>query len=199
MPQVRCIDGNGAMLGVIAIDEALRRSRDQNLDLVEISPNADPPVCRIMDFGKYKYELNRKEKEARRSQIHAADLKEIKFHANVGDHDFETKMRHILNFLADGRKVKASLYLRGRENIHRELGFEVIKRVIKASEAVSSTDGPPRTLGSSIMVLLIPKSVKGVTRVPSSAPAFTAPSSPAPAVTAPVTPTPVGMPSEAVK
>lgn len=159
------------MMGVIPIEEALRLSREQNLDLVEISPNADPPVCRIMDFGKYKYELNRKEREARRGQLHAADLKEIKFHANVGDHDFETKMRHIMEFLTEGRKVKASLYLRGRENIHRELGFEVINRVIKGAEAISTTDGPPRTLGSSIMVMLIPKSLKGVTRTSSPAPA----------------------------
>jgi len=158
------------MLGVIPIEEALRLSREQNLDLVEISPNAEPPVCRIMDFGKYKYEVNRKERQARKHGQHAADLKEIKFHANVGDHDYETKVRHIREFLTDGHKVKTSLFLRGRENIHRELGYAVINRVVKDCESVSTTEGPPRALGSSIIVMLSPKGAR-----------VSGPSTPAPA------------------
>ncbi len=159
VPQVRCIDADGAMLGVVAIEDALNRARMRGLDLVEISPNAEPPVCKIMDYGKYKYELAQKEKEARKRQ-HADEIKEIKFHANVGDHDFQTKVKHIREFMEDGIKVKISLYFRGRENAHRELGFEVINRVVQAVADLGAPEMAPKLIGNSIFGVLAPRPQK---------------------------------------
>lgn len=147
------------MLGVVSISEAMSLAVRSGKDLVEVSPNADPPVCRIMDYGKFKYEQARKEREARKHQ-HAADMKEIKFHANVGDHDFMTKVNHIKEFLEDGIKVKCSLFFRGRENAHRELGFEVMNRVLKECVELSQTDMTPRLIGNSIVMVLSPKSAR---------------------------------------
>ncbi len=175
------------MLGVISISEALNRARQQNLDLVEISPNADPPVCRIMDYGKYKYEISRKEREARKKQQSAA-MKEIKFHANVGDHDYQTKVRHIREFLADGLKVKASLYFRGRENAHREIGFEVMNRVLKDASDVGAPDMLPKLIGNSIVMVLTPRSGRSGGHGASSA--AQAPTAPKP-VAATAAPAPV--------
>lgn len=145
------------MMGVVSISEAMSLAVRSGQDLVEVSPNAEPPVCRIMDYGKFKYEQARKEREARKHQ-HAAEMKEMKFHANVGDHDFETKVNHILGFLEDGIKVKCSLFFRGRENAHRELGFEVMNRVLKACAELAQTDMLPRLIGNSIVMVLSPKS-----------------------------------------
>jgi len=147
------------MVGVIPTSEARNLAINQGLDLVEVSPNADPPVCRIMDFGKFRYEESRKQKDARKhGQTHS--LKEIKFHANVGDHDFETKVGHVRKFLDKGHKVKVSLQFRGRENIHRELGFEVIGRAITACEDVATVEMSPRLIGRSVGTLLSPKAPK---------------------------------------
>jgi translation initiation factor IF-3 len=147
------IDASGNMVGVMTVGEALSQALRSGLDLVEVSPNADPPVCRIMDFGKFKYEQARKDREARKHQ-HATEMKEIKFHANVGDHDFQTKVNHIRGFLAKGMKVKCSLYFRGRENAHRELGFEVMQRVLKHCEDVAQPDMDPKLIGNSIVMIL---------------------------------------------
>lgn len=163
-PQVRVIDANGDMIGVITVGEAMQIAVRSNLDLVELSPNAEPPVCRIMDYGKFKYEQNRKEREARKHQ-HAAEMKEIKFHANVGDHDFETKVGHIRGFLEEGIKVKSSLYFRGRENAHREIGFDVMTRVVKACEDVCVMDMVPKLIGNSIVMVMSPRPVRPGTLV----------------------------------
>jgi translation initiation factor IF-3 len=151
------------MLGVMTVSEAMSIAVRAGLDLVEVSPNAEPPVCRVMDFGKFKYEQARKEREARKHQ-HAAEMKEIKFHANVADHDFETKMSHIRGFIQKGMKVKCSLYFRGRENAHRELGFEVMNRVVKGVEEMAAPDMPPKLMGNSIVMVLGPRTGKPVTR-----------------------------------
>lgn len=164
------------MIGVITLGEALQRAEQWGLDVVEISPNADPPVCRIMDYGKFKYEQSRKEREARRHQ-HSSDMKEIKFHANVAEHDFQTKVNHIREFLRKGIKVKSSLYFRGRENAHRELGFEVMQRVLKACEDLCVVDLPPKLVGNSIVMILGARSGRGRPQeprpaaVPAAAPA----------------------------
>lgn len=155
------------MLGVVTVSEAMSQAVRAGLDLVEVSPNAEPPVCRIMDFGKFKYEQARKEREARKHQ-HSAEMKEVKFHANVADHDFLTKVNHIQGFLAKGMKVKCSLYFRGRENAHRELGFDVINRVMKSCEEMAQPDMPPKLIGSSIVMVLGPRSGKPV--APAAAP-----------------------------
>ena len=156
------MDAAGEMVGVVTVSEAMSLAVRAGLDLVEVSPNAEPPVCRIMDFGKFKYEQARKERDARKHQ-HAAEMKEIKFHANVADHDFDTKINHIRGFLEKGMKVKCSLYFRGRENAHRELGFAVMTRVLKCCEDLSQTDMMPKLIGNSIVMVVGPRSSVKVT------------------------------------
>lgn len=144
------------MLGIMSTRDALIQAQAQGLDLVEISPNADPPVCRMMDFGKFRYEEARKEKLARKHQ-HQQAVKEMKFHANTAEHDFVTKMTHIKEFLDKGHKVKVTLTFRGRENAHKELGFQLMTRVLKDCESVSIVDMTPRMLGRSIIAMIGPK------------------------------------------
>ena len=149
------------MGGVMSTRDAMKLAEEHGMDLVEISPNADPPVCRIMDFGKYRYNESIKEKKARKqAHLHSRSVKEVKFHANVAEHDFETKVNHAQKFLEKGHKVKLSLQFRGRENAHRELGFEVINRVIKALESVSQMDMEPKMIGRSCVAMLSAKSKK---------------------------------------
>jgi translation initiation factor IF-3 len=141
------------MVGVVATRDAMRLAQQQGLDLVEVAPTAVPPVCRIMDFGKYRYEENMKRKRARKHQ-HSRSVKEIKFHANVGEHDYRTKVEHARGFLERGHKVKLSLTFRGRENVHRELGFEVIQRAVRDCEELAVVDMAPRLIGRSIVCML---------------------------------------------
>ena len=148
------------MVGVIATARARALASQQGLDLVEISPNAKPPVCRIMDFGKYRYDERRKERESRKKQ-HVLSLKEIKFHANVEEHDYQTKLNNIRKFLVKGHKVKVSLYFRGRENAHRELGFELVERVLRDCQDVGSIDMAPKLLGRGVLAILSPQGAKG--------------------------------------
>lgn len=156
------LDASGNMVGVMTVGEAMNIAVRAGLDLVEVSPNAEPPVCRVMDFGKFKYEQARKERDARKHQ-HSADLKEIKFHANVGDHDFDVKVNHIRGFLQKGIKVKCSLFFRGRENAHRDLGFEVMNRVVRECESFGQPDSPPKLIGNSIVMMMGPRSGKPAT------------------------------------
>lgn len=156
LANIRCIGPDGAMLGIISTSDAMRIAQTNGMDLVEISPNADPPVCRIMDFGKYMYEESRKRRVARKHQ-HTQVVKEIKFHANVGDHDFDTKVGRIKEFLTEGNKVKVSLQFRGRENIHKELGFQVINRCIAAIADVGIAESTPRLIGKGVFTMLAPK------------------------------------------
>jgi translation initiation factor IF-3 len=154
------VAANGDMLGVMETRDAMRMAIDQKMDLVEISPNADPPVCRIMDFGKFRYEESMRNKKQRKTQSNKS-MKEVKFHANVGEHDFQTKLNKAKGFLEAGHKVKLSLQFRGRENAHRELGFEVIKRVIAECVEISVIDMAPKLMGRSIVAMLGVKTTKG--------------------------------------
>ena len=152
---VRCINSDGNMVGVIATRDALRLAEEQGLDLVEVSPNAEPPVCRIMDFGKYRYAEEVKKRQARKQTLaHSRAIKEMKFHSNVEPHDYLTKVKHVQDFLDKGHKVKLSLQFRGRENAHRELGLEVVRRVIKDCEGMSVVEMEPRMVGRSVVALL---------------------------------------------
>ena len=135
-------------------------AKERGLDLVEVSPTAKPPVCRIMDYGKYKYELGKKEKVAKKHQGGAGRVKEIKFHANVGEHDYDTKVRHLRDFLEAGHKTKVSLFFRGRENAHRELGFELMQKVIKDCEDLCDVEQRPQLIGRNLIMRLSPKSAK---------------------------------------
>lgn len=156
MPSIRCIGPDGNQIGVIATRDALAMAQREGLDLVEISPNAQPPVCRIMDYGKYKYETDKKEREAKKHHV-ATRVKEIQFHPNVGEHDYQTKLRHLMEFLEEGHRVKVGLFFRGRENAHKELGFELLNRVIKDSQAIGIAEQAPKFLGRNLFMLLSPR------------------------------------------
>ncbi len=158
---MRCVKEDGTMLGVVTTREAMEMAITAGLDLVEISPNADPPVCRIMDFGKYRYDEHLKEKKARKqAKVHNRPVKEVKFHVNIGDHDYQTKVNHTREFLQKGHKVKISLQFRGRESIHKELGFEVMDRVMKDCVNEGVVDMDPKLIGRSIIAMLGTKSLK---------------------------------------
>lgn len=155
MPSVRLLDPDGNQIGIVSTFDALNKARQYQLDLVEIAPTAQPPVCRIMDFGKYKFELAKKEKEARKHQA-GQRVKEVKFHPNVEDHDYQTKLRHIREFLADGHRVKASLMFRGREQVHKELGHQLMHRLMKDVEDVARIERTPEELGRFIFMMIAP-------------------------------------------
>lgn len=133
--------------------DALRLAVEAGLDLVEISPNAEPPVCRIMDFGKYRYDEGQRRKQARKNQAKTV-VKEVKFHVNVDAHDYNVKLRNIRNFLTEGHKIKLTLQFRGRENAHRELGNEVVTRVINDVSDLAVVEQPPRQMGRSLIGIL---------------------------------------------
>jgi translation initiation factor IF-3 len=156
VPQVRCISETSEQMGVMQTSDALRYALDRGLDLVEISPYETPPVCRIMNFGKYRYEENRKEKKSRKHQINTV-IKEIKFHVNVEDHDYMVKLARIREFLEKGHRVKASLMFRGRENEHRDLGFNLMTRLTADCGDISQPDAPPRLFGNRLILVLHPQ------------------------------------------
>ena len=153
--EIRVIDADGNQLGVMPPHEALRKAREQNLDLVEISPNAAPPVCRIMDYGKFLYEQEKKERAAKKNQKTIV-LKEVKFSVNVDEHDYVTKRNHVLRFLDEGDKVKASLRFRGREMAHQNLGREVLDRLVKEVGDKGIVEFRPRMEGNTMHVILAP-------------------------------------------
>ena len=134
----------------------MERARAAGLDLVEMAGKVDPPVCRIMDYGKYQYEEGKRVREAKRKQIHQK-VKEVKLHPNIDDNDFNTKTRHVIEFLAKGDKVKVLLVYRGREMAHPEIGQQVVERLIKTVGEVAVVDAPPKLLGKNYQLILAPK------------------------------------------
>ena len=155
MPEVRLVAANGDLLGIVPTYEAQTKAREAGLDLVEISPTARPPVCKIMDYGKYRYELSKKEKHSKRNAT-TSKVKEIQLHPSVGDHDYEVKMRHMTEFLEDGHRVKVSLYFRGRENAHKELGFALMNRVLADIHEIGIVEQAPKLLGKNILMVVMP-------------------------------------------
>ena len=157
--EVRLIDANGDQLGVKTKREALEIAQTRNLDLVLVAPNAKPPVCRIMDYGKYRYEQQKKEKEARKKQ-RVINVKEVRVSPGIGEHDFETKLRQARKFLEKGDKVKASVRFRGRAITHKELGQEVLERLAKELSEVSAIESRPNMEGRQMFMMLAPLSEK---------------------------------------
>ena len=153
--EIRVIDADGNQLGIMAPYDALRKAREVNLDLVEISPNAVPPVCRIMDYGKYLYEQEKKDRAAKKHQKQIV-LKEVKFSVNVDEHDYVTKRNHVVRFLGEGDKVKASLRFRGREMAHQNLGRDVLDRLVKDVGDKGIVEFRPRMEGNTMHVILAP-------------------------------------------
>lgn len=153
VPQVRVISPEGKQLGILDTTKAVNLALEVGLDLVEVAPNATPPVCRIMDFGKYVYEEQKKHSNAKTT---ASKIKEIEFTARIAQHDYETKLRHAEEFLNHGNKVKMRLKFRGREMAHTEIGFEVMQRAVADLVGMGNPDAEPKLIGRNIHVMLTP-------------------------------------------
>ena len=156
VPKVRVIDENGENIGVLLTAEAIEQAAEVGLDLVEVSPNADPPVCKFLDVGKYKYEAQKKANLARKSQK-TQEIKEIKMRPNIDDHDYDVKMKKIFSFIGDGDKVKVTLRFRGRELAHGELGMQLLQRVQADVAEIAKVEQHPRMEGRQMLMVLAPK------------------------------------------
>jgi len=154
--KVRVIDENGENLGVMFTAEAIEQANEIGLNLVEVSPNADPPVCKYLDVGKYRYEAQKKANAARKTQK-TQQIKEIKMRPNIDDHDYDVKMRSVKKFIEDGDKVKMTLRFRGREMAHQELGMDVLKRVQEDVTEIAKVEAYPRLEGRQMLMVLAPK------------------------------------------
>jgi translation initiation factor IF-3 len=161
--EVTVIDTEGEQLGNIPTREAIAMAQDQDLDLVEVSPNANPPVCRIMDWGKHKYKQNKRAHEAKKNQkiIH---LKEVKFRPNTDQHDFDFKVKNVHRFLEAGDKAKVVIFFKGREIVHKTGGEKVLQRVAEAVEEISVIEQPPKQEGRHMTMILVPKVKKKETK-----------------------------------
>ncbi|SFM31405.1 translation initiation factor IF-3 [Salibacterium qingdaonense] len=157
--EVRLIDSNGEQLGVKSKNEALDLAENAELDLVLVAPNAKPPVCRIMDYGKYRFEQQKKEKEARKKQK-TIDVKEVRLSPSIEEHDFNTKLKNARKFLSKGDKVKAAIRFRGRMITHSDIGKEVLDRMAKECEDIATIETKPKMEGRSMFLMLAPKPEK---------------------------------------
>lgn len=151
--EVRTIDQDGKQAGVISIDEALKLAENAGLDLVEVAPEAKPPVCRIMDFGKYRYEQSKKDKEAKKKQ-HVIKMKEVKLRPNIEEHDYSVKLKRAQDFLNKGCKVKITMMFRGREITHMDIGRKILARLTKDLEGVGTVDAPGKVMGRILVMTL---------------------------------------------
>jgi len=155
VPEIRLIDHNGENVGVVSPSDAIERAEQVGLDLVEISPNASPPVCKIMDFGKYKYEQQKKAAEAKKKQK-TTELKEVKFRPNIDSHDYDVKMRSVTKFLEEGDKVKITLRFRGREMAHQEIGRELLQKIGGDISEMGKVESMPRMEGRQMTMVISP-------------------------------------------
>ncbi len=183
MPEVRVIGAAGEQLGVLPTFQAITLAEEAGLDLVEVSPKAVPPVCKVMDFGKYKYEQKKKAAESRKHQSHVV-VKEVKLRPKTEEHDYQFKVRHIVRFLQEGNKAKVTIAFRGREITHSEIGRAVLERITREVEQVGMVEQTPRMEGRHMLMILAPR-VGKVHSAPSQAPAAPAPAQRSPNVSAP--------------
>jgi translation initiation factor IF-3 len=152
---VRVIDDEGGQLGVLSIAEALASAEEKGLDLVEVSPGSDPPVCRIMDYGKYKYQQAKRASEAKKKQVRV-ELKEVKMRPKTDEHDFQFKVKHARRFLEEGNKVKLTIMFRGRENAHPERGMLQLEKAVEALKDVGQVEARPNKMGRFMSMVLGP-------------------------------------------
>ena len=157
IPQIRLIDQDGEQVGVVETSRAMEMAEEAGLDLVEVAPNARPPVCRIMDYGKYRYEQSKKARKGRQS---TSQLKEIRMRVRISDHDYQFKMKHAEKFLIQRHKVRIAIEFRGRENAHREFGRELLKRVEADLQDAGTVESPARDEGRHVVLIMAPKSAK---------------------------------------
>ncbi len=156
VPQVRLVAADGEMKGVVDLEEAIKLAEEEGLDLVEVSPNADPPVCKILDYGKYKYEQQKKANEARKKQ-RTVDVKEVKMSPRIEKNDYEVKMRNARRFLGNGDKVKVTMRFRGREMAHQEIGREIYAKIQEELEEIVTVELFPKFEGRQMIMILAPK------------------------------------------
>ena len=161
VPQVRVVDENGQMMGVMSTRDAVEKAREKGFDLVEVSAGAVPPVCRVMDYGKYKYELSKKAKRAKRKQ-HVMHMKEIKMRPGIEAHDYGFKMNNARRFLEDYNKVKFCLIFRGREVTHLDIGMNLLGRVAHDLADIATVESPPKKEGMAVMMVVCPR--PGITK-----------------------------------
>ena len=157
--EVRCIAPDGEQLGVMKTEDAIAEADSHGLDLVEVSPNADPPVCKILDYGKFKFEAQKKRNEAKKKQK-VIEVKEIKLRPNIDEHDYQVKMRSVQKFLDEGDKVKVTLRFRGREMEHKNLGFDLLKKLTEQVVEHAKVEVHPKSEGRQIMMILVPQVAK---------------------------------------
>ena len=157
--EVRVVDSDGTQLGILPIRQAMDLADQRNLDLVKIAPQATPPVCKIIDYGKFRFEQSKREKEQRKNQ-RIVEIKEVRLSLNIDTHDFETKKNHAVRFISEGNKVKASIRFRGREMGHPELGQEIMKRFADAMSEVANVEKPAKLEGRTMLMFLAPKPAK---------------------------------------
>lgn len=172
---MRVIADSGEQLGIMTPEQALRMAMEAGLDLVEVSPDANPPVCRILDYGKYRYQLNKKAQDAKKRQ-RIIQVKEVKFRPKTDEHDYEFKRNNMIRFLTKGKKVKATVIFRGRENMHRDIGHKILRRLRQEVEEFGLVESEPRQEGPFLYMILAPKKWSGsapppVPPAPASAPA----------------------------
>lgn len=161
---MRVIGGNGEQLGVMPLQQALQTASDQELDLVEVAPNADPPVCRLVDYGKLRYEYAKRERESRKGQK-SAELREVRFRPNIGVHDMESKIRKVRELIGDGSKVKITVRFRGRELAHQQLGLALLKRVADELKEEVRLEKTPAMEGRALFMILLPALRRGDQKV----------------------------------
>ena len=181
---MRLVDQDGTQIGIVSVTDALRRARDQDLDLVEVAPQANPPVCRIMDYGKYKYERDVRQKEARKKQ-QRVEVKEIKMRPKIDPHDYGTKKGHVVRFLNAGARVKVTIMFRGREMAHTELGRKLLDRLAEDLKERATVDAFPKLDGRNMVMVFAPVK-KAVPRAERSAEPSDGMEPPAPLPAAPV-------------
>lgn len=158
-PQVRLIGKDGKQIGVVSSTEALAQARQDGLDLVEISPNANPPVCKVIDYGKFRYQMTKKERESKKAQ-HQAKLKEVKVKPNIDEHDLKVKIKRAREFIEKGNKVRVTCMFRGREMAHPELGQKVCQRIVEDLSDIAQTESPPKQMGRNYSLVLAPMGKK---------------------------------------
>ncbi|HET8724771.1 MAG TPA: translation initiation factor IF-3 [Anaeromyxobacteraceae bacterium] len=190
--EVRCIGPNGEQLGILPIEQALRMAQENGFDLVEVSPLAKPPVCKIMDYGKFKYTEKKKQSEAKKNQV-VVQLKEVKFRPRTEEHDYDTKLRKIREFLEESNKARVTVMFRGRELSHRELGSKVLERIVADLKEVAVIEAAARMEGRQMFMILAPNprmlqaqrdrakaAAAAASAAPAAQPAASAPPPPAP-------------------
>ena len=157
--EVRVISSSGKQLGIISIREALNHAEDEGFDLVEVSPDAKPPVCKIIDYGKLKYKEQKSKKEAKKKQK-TIEVKEIKMRPGIDTHDYQVKVKALKKFISGGNKVKVSMRFRGREMEHQNLGLDLLKKLTEEVSEYAKVEVPPKSEGKQIMIILVPQMVK---------------------------------------